>query len=276
MKELLLSISTRYYETAKRFLAGYVLLRLSIYVLGVLVISFSIISEIAPFIIVGLTILSEISMFASDIKKGTAESIRRKLDAADSLGWPISKVEISDLLVNTPARYTDRLIKAGDESEWFASTESIGVQRALENIQESAWWSKHLSGAMWVYCLSALLALVAASITALIVSVYTIQDYAALKSIGRVVTATLMLTLSLGLFRFIFGYHTFSQKASHIEERIESLFSIPNLAEIDAIKVMNEYNLARAAAPLLPEQLGSSSGVNSMTFGNRIGNARHT
>lgn len=255
MKELLLNISTKYYETAKRFLAGYVLLRFGVYVLGVLVISFSVISEIAPFIIVGLTILSEISMFVSDMQKATAESIRRKLDAADSLGWPISKVEISDLLANTPARYTNRLMKEGDESEWFASTEPIGVRRALENIQESAWWSKHLSGAMWVYCLSALLTLIAASITALIVSVYTIQDYATLKSIGRVVTATLMLTLSVGLFRFIFGYHIFSQKASRLDERIENLFSTANFVELDAIKLMNEYHLARAAAPLLPERL---------------------
>ncbi|MBR8834968.1 MAG: hypothetical protein DSM106950_13255 [Stigonema ocellatum SAG 48.90 = DSM 106950] len=61
-----------------------------------------------------------------------------------------------------------------------------------------------------------------------------------------------MLVFSLGLFRFVMGYYGFSRKAAQIEENIEKLIKLKTFDDTEAIKVMQEYHIARASAPLIP------------------------
>ena len=74
-----------------------------------------------------------------------------------------------------------------------------GGKRALKNIQESAWWSKHLTDKMWRYSLAATLTAITGSLVVILLSLNTINNYDILSGTGRVVTSVLMLVLSLGL-----------------------------------------------------------------------------
>jgi len=184
--------------------------------------------------------------------KGVAETLLRKLDLRDSFGWGISNAEITDILARAPRKLLADVARVEKPEAYFASQEGPGVRRALKNIQESAWWSKHLTDKMWRYSLAATLTSIAGSLMVILLSLNTINDYDILSGTGRVVTSILMLVLSLGLIRLTRGYHNFHQRAQQAETRAEELLNA-DCSKIDAIKLYNEYHLDRAAAPLIPD-----------------------
>lgn len=196
-------------------------------------------------------ITSELCQWRSDSFKGSAQSLQRKVDFRNSFGWEISGAEMSDLLMDTPAKIWRRIPPPVARDDYFASEEAPGVTRAIENLQESAWWSKYIAKRMGHVCLGATITLVAVSVATLVVSIDAIENRDVLSSIGRVVTSVLMLVFSLGLVRLTIGYYSFSRKAAQSEQRTFALFG-SGCDEVEAIKAWHEYQTARAAAPLLP------------------------
>ncbi len=245
------TLSRALFDVAKHWRTAELALRLSVFVVGVVVILLSILPKYAPFLIALLTIAAELCLLRSDTIKGTAESLLRKLDVQESFGWPISKVEVSDLLIQSPAKLRKKFSTSGMQEQYFASHQESGPRRALENVQESAWWSKHLARRTGHYYLAATLILTIVSLGALLVSIETIQNYDVLSNVGRVVTSTFMLVFSLGLVRFTLGYYRFGASAAQIEGKAEHLLESDDSDPLQAIKVMHEYQLARAVAPLL-------------------------
>lgn len=49
-----------------------------------------------------------------------------------------------------------------------------------------------------------------------------------------------------------YGYYGFGRKAAQIEEKIENLIKLKTFDDTEAIKVVQEYHIARASAPLIP------------------------
>ncbi len=252
VKHDLRGFSRALFDQAKKWQIIGLSLKLGVFAIGTLVILFSFLTKPAPFITTFLFGMAELCLWYSNKVKGTAESLLRKLDAQDSFGWSISKAEISDLLIQSPAKFRKRFSVVEAKEQYFASAQEFGPKRALENVQESAWWSKHLARKTWHYYLVATLFLVFVLMTVLIISIETIRNFDTLVSIGRVVTATIMLIFSLGLVRLTLGYYDFSAKAAQLETQIENLLKSDNCDDVQAIKVMHDYQLARASAPLLP------------------------
>lgn len=246
------ALSRALFDLAKRWRAAELLLRLSVFVLGALVILLSFLPKSAPFLVALLTVAAEICLLRSDAIKRAAEGLLRKLDVQESFGWPISGAEVSDILVQSPARLRKKFSVSSIKEQYFASQEASGARRVLENVQESAWWSKHLARRTGHCYLAAIAVLVSVSLVALLVSIETIQNFDILSNIGRVVTSTFMLVFSLGLIRFALDYYRFGAKAAQMEEQIEHLLASGSDDTMQAIKVMHEYQLARAMAPLLP------------------------
>lgn len=247
-----------YFELAKKWSIAALWCKFLVFFVGILAVLLPLIPRYTPFLIIFLEILSELFLWRSDVNKGTAEALLRKLDARNSFGWAISNAEMSDLLIRSPSN-VDRLVFAEAlAQEYFASQEGVGAKRALENIQESAWWSKHLSERMGQYYLIGTCTLISLSIIVLLFCVQTLGNINNLTSIGRIVTSTLMLVFSLSLFRSVVGYFDFSNKAERIEKSVENLLASQHLDDSEAIKIMNEYHLARAAAPLIPSWLWKS------------------
>src|SRR5258708_28366333 len=104
--------------------------------------------EPLPFLVAAFTILAELTTVRSDSLKGTAQGVRRKLDLQDSFGWEIPSTEFSDLLVRCPQSVKARAQRDNATAPYFASTEPAGPTRALHNLSESAWWTKHLAQSM--------------------------------------------------------------------------------------------------------------------------------
>jgi hypothetical protein len=71
-------------------------------------------------------------------------------------------------------------------------------------------------------------------------------------AISRVVTSLITLVLSLGIVRLMLGYYAFSRKSGRVEDSADKLLNTENIDQIDAVKLMSEYHVARATAPVMP------------------------
>lgn len=244
-----------YFTLAKRWARFSFICKLVGFLVGVLTVMIPLVPTYAPVLVFVLAVLADWLAWRSDAYKGIAEALLRKLDGHDSFGWALSKAELSDLLMRSPLGADKLVVAKGLSGEYFASKEPPGTKRALENLQESAWWSKHLSERMSSYYLVGTCLLVGIAILVLLISVQTIDNTQTLSSLGRVVTSALTLVFSLNLFRSVLGYQSFSTKAGQIEKTTESLLANSGVQESEAIKLMSEYQLIRASAPLIPTWL---------------------
>jgi hypothetical protein len=246
------SLDRALFELSKKWWLFALLCKLVVFVVSVVVILAGVIPQVAPFIAIVLSIAAELLLWQSDRTKDTAEALLRKLDAYDSFGWQISGTEMSDLLVQVPSRIKSRLTSDNTEEKYFTSGGERGPKRAVENIQESAWWSKHLAARSGLICVWITCVAVAVSIALIVLSIETIKNFDVLSSIGRVATSTIALIFSLGLFRLAVSYYSFSGKAARIEKDATYLLGHTHTDSAQAIKIAYEYQLARATAPLIP------------------------
>lgn len=209
-------------------------------------------AERIPFIVAALTLGSELSWYRSEAIKSRAQGLRRKLDLQDSLGWQMSGAEFSDLLMRCP-----RSVKArarGDRSTepYFASKEPPGPRRAFQNVSESAWSSKHLSEQMGHICLTVVILGAVTAVIILVIALQTVGQPDTRASVARVVTALLMLLLSIGIIKLTLGYYGLEQNADRSEQAATRFVDSGHAGLVDAIKVMNEYHVARAIGPIIP------------------------
>jgi hypothetical protein len=249
------SLCQAYFSLAKRRARYAFFCKVLIFVVGILAILIPKIAPITPLFVLVLAIAAEFLSWQSDTYKGKAEAWLRKLDGLDSFDWEISNAELSDLLVQSPIKIDSLVMEEALQQAYFASQETQGTQRALENLQESAWWSKHLAERMWQYYAIATSLLFILSLIILLVSIYIFDDMKILSSVGRIITSTLILVVSLNLSRSILNYHSFSLKSGKIEAAADSLLKSQVRQESEVIKLWNEYHLARSSAPIIPTWL---------------------
>jgi hypothetical protein len=243
-----------YFSLAKGWWGAALFFKACVILVSAVVIWFSILSKASPFLALSLALASEWFAWRSDRAKSIAETLLRKLDYRDALGWEISRAELSDVLARSSGKLRRRIPPEDHGENYFASSESVGPVRALQNLQESAWWSKHLAEKTGRYTLAGTTVATLGSLLILVTTVGTLQNFEVLASVGRVVTAVLMFAVSLGLVRLTLGYYDFGQRAHRTEQRATE-FLRGGCTEIDAIKLYNDYHLDRAVAPLVPDRV---------------------
>ena len=210
--------------------------------------------EPVPFIVAGCTIVAELCSYRSDAVKSTAQQFRRKLDLQDGFGWQIPKSDLSDLRVRCSAWVKKRARMNPVNEPYFASADPPGPVRALKNVCESAWWTKHLAQRMATYCWTAMILGIIISFVVLIVALQATSTHSTQVNVAKLVTAFLMLFLSLGLVKLALGYGGLSKNSESSEKAADrALQAKPD--ELGAFKVMYDYHLHRAAGPLLPTWL---------------------
>ena len=212
--------------------------------------------EPVPFIVATFTLVAEFCVYRSDAIKGTAQQFRRKLDLQDGFGWQIPNTDLSDLLVRCSSWVKKRARTHPVKESYFASTEPPGPVRALKNVSESAWWTKHLSERMATYCWTTVIVGIIGSIAILIVAAEATSTHAVQITVARIVTGFLMLFLSLGLIKLAIGYSSLSRNSASSEaaaDRAHRGTTTPE--ELVAFKVMYDYHLSRAVGPLIPTWL---------------------
>lgn len=210
--------------------------------------------EPVPFIVAAFTLVAELCSYRSDAVKSTAQQFRRKLDLQDGFGWQIPSTDLSDLCVRCSSWVKQRARTHPVNEPYFASTDQPGPMRALKNVCESAWWTKHLAQRIATYCWTTMVLGIILSFGILIVALQATSTHSTQVNAAQMVTAFLMLFLSLGLVKLALGYGGLSKNSESSEKAADrALQGTPD--ELGAFKVLYDYHLHRAAGPLLPTWL---------------------
>jgi hypothetical protein len=199
-----------------------------------------------------LTVLSEVFSHLSDSTKGLAQRLHDKLDLRDSFGWKIENDEVRTFVVKAPGMVRESAQKDAPEP-WFENTGENTVQRALENLEESSWWTEELSSRAFSYLMWISLGVAVVVVVYLVVvALYMPQQRQPTGT--RIGIAVLSLLPSLGVIKLILGYYALSQASLAIRKEAHKFLAeykrVP--PEVSVIKLWFEYQAKRSSAPMLP------------------------
>ncbi|MEJ7623750.1 MAG: hypothetical protein WKF34_07135 [Pyrinomonadaceae bacterium] len=248
-------VSQRFFDTTKRWWGIAWAAKLVAFLLGIPTVF---LPEYALWFAIGVALLAffaEAAGINSSWYKSTADGLLRKLDLRDGFGWQIDSIDIADARMNLSGRDRNRVDLARDTGEYFATGSETGWKRAVENLRESAWWSKHLALSMGRIAFTATILLSVASMLGLLVSFLLFSSMAPLIAVSRIIIALLLLVVSVGLIPLTISYWNFSKRSEQVEKNASKLLEKESDEEIPAIKLVSEYHVARSAGPLIPSWL---------------------
>ncbi len=198
-----------------------------------------------------LTILSIVFQWRSERLRGVAEALLRKFEMHKGLGWAISREEISDLLAMASKRIKNAAYSTG-EDDYFASQHPQPAKKVLENLQESAWTTKHQAQRMARYTGRVSAAVFLLAFITLVVALQSALSHTTAQNIAQIVLAILVFVFSAGYVRLAFDYYMFASDAGKIEDQAVEMCKRRRVKDAEAIKLLHEYQVVRATSPLLP------------------------
>ena len=252
--EVLETLVNRAYDRAKCWAGAVLLLQIGLYFSGLVAVFWPEITLTYPWIALPLALVgAEIARRAA-VYKGLAETAKRHHEYFVGFGIEPSGGQLADLrqsLRNELSAETSELLKMGIT---YASDQPHGPRRVLENLSESAWWTKHLSGKCVLWLAGTVLTTLVVSISTLLWSSQTLGNNAAGVASAKGTAATLIFLISVGAIRSWAGYVKLSQKSKEIDSDACRLIS-GDPTEFEAQRLLAEYQLIRASAPLVPTWL---------------------
>ena len=201
-----------------------------------------------------LTIIHSLLQWRADTLQGKAEGIKRKFEFQDGLGWKISEQEKVDLMLEISSK-VKKAAYGTEDSPYFDSRQEASTRRAVENLKQSAWYTRYLAKEMakYVLVLSTLVFLVFLLFVFMALLSPLLQQWGA--TLGRIVITVLALTIAYGYLRLGFQYRSLSSQAEKASNGASQLLELETLTEIQAIRLLHEYQIARVTAPMIPDWL---------------------
>lgn len=184
--------------------------------------------------------------------KSLAEKLKREDEYCDGFGKPPSGPRLANLGVEFPKALKpefDGLLILGIT---YDSSQPCGPRRALENLVESAWFSQHLSAACATILGYLFYGALSFSMWLLYVCATDLAGTPAGEAGAQGVAATLLFLISVGLYRNFSGYRSFSQRSEQADADARRMLSASDPDQRDAMRLIAEYQVARAGAPLIP------------------------
>lgn len=207
-----------------------------------------------PQVLLALAITSEIVQWRSDVVKGNSEALLRKLDLCRSFQKDISEADKRDIVASLPRKLRKKFDEAEPLDTYFESDKLPGPTKAIENLIESAWYTRKLTESMVLICVALTAFLLLVSIYALIITSRELTDANTRETVSKVVTSWLLLIFTLSLAKNAWLYSKLSQRCQKVETAGEHLLK-GELTEAEALKQWHEYQIARSSCPLLPDFL---------------------
>jgi len=211
-------------------------------------------TETALFVIPIMSICSPLMRWRADLLKGEYQSLLRKFEFYDGLGWAILPREKSEWLLTLSEKQKQQ-VTATDRMpvHYFASNKPFSAERLLENLEESTWWSKHISKyAAIVFGVFTVFVLLA-SFTVLLLAVQGALGQTSLTSIAKVIVSVIAALFSIGFIRMTVEYNLFSQTSAKFEEKSCQILDLGKpVDQEEATKLLHEYQITRSGAPMLP------------------------
>lgn len=240
------------YDKAKWWAGSVIGLQATLFVAGIVAIFFTEFTLTYPWIALPLTLVGAWMSGRAAKFKGMAERAKRQHEYLAGFGVAPSRGMLADLRVSLARELpeeTDRLLRQGIT---YSSGKPHGAARVLENLCESGWFTKHLAD----WCACALRALflgsVGIAVALLLLSATSLSGTPVGIVAARFVAATLIFLISIGTLRSWLAYAALSQKAGDVDAEAGRLLAAGKLDAFEAQRLLAEYQLARASAPLVP------------------------
>lgn len=246
------SLVNQSYDKAKRWAGSVIILQTALFIAGTIAIFVPKITPGYPWVALPLALVGAWMSGRAAKFKGMAERAKRQHEYLAGFGVAPSRGMLADLRVSLAKELpqeTDRLLREGIT---YSSGKPPGAERVLENLCESGWFTKHLAD--WCACtLRALfLGTVGIAITLLLLSATSLSGTPVGVVAAKFVAATLIFLISVGTLRSWLAYASLSQKAGDIDAAAERLLASGDLDSFEAQRLLAEYQLSRASAPLVP------------------------
>lgn len=199
-----------------------------------------------------VSVLGGAGLWWSEALRQRAESLLRLVEFEDGFGWVVDKKILADSLARAIPIATKVPARAQEQGNFFASSETTGSRRALANLQESAWWTQHLSAFMvWVTTVAAVVVGVLALWSLLVAA--TVIGAATPLVLSNVVTAVIALVFAGNLIRLPFDYSSLSANACEADQKASELIETGSVDMSDALRLLGDYQLKRALGPQIPD-----------------------
>jgi hypothetical protein len=247
-------INRNRFEHAKRLWAIANLVRFATFVVGSGAVFLAKSPVYLPQILFLAIVTAELVQWRSDMIKSQSESVLRKLDLCRSFDIGISLTDRRDIVLSLPKALRNRLSDLEAADDYFTSSAAPGPRKAVENLVESAWYTKQQARMMVGVCCLLAVVIVGIALSALVVTSHEVQSVTTRVNVSRVVTSWLLLIFSLGLFKHGWAYYKLAERSERTYNNGDHLLG-RELTEADALKQWYEYQIGRASSPLLPEWL---------------------
>lgn len=214
-----------------------------------------------PVVLVAMvcSIASVITQWLSDSHKSTAQSIHRKFEFLDALGWQISTQELRNLHMSLPKSVRKKIDETPNPNYgYFASKEPRSPRRLLENLTETAFFSRHLAMRSAAYFFVATVVIFLIGLFILFIALFGSATQVVGIIASRVVLSIFAFLFTAGFVRFTYEYYRFAQIAGRIDEATCMMRKEPDIDLQQAIKLYHEYQIARASSPPIFTQVWTS------------------
>ncbi len=250
--EVLGTLVNRAYDRAKRWAGAWLILQGMLFLGGVVAVFWPAATLSYPWVAVPLALIGvEITGRASKYKS-LAETAKRHHEVVVGFGISPSRTQLADLrqsLQNEMSPEADALLKKGIT---YASSEPVGPRRALENLCESAWFTKHLANRCVIWVAATVIISFTIVLSLLLWSAATLGGAAGGVIAAKSVAATFTFLISVGAIRSWVAYAKLSQKAKEIDTEACRLLTTDAPSTFDVQRLLTEYQVSRASAPLIP------------------------
>lgn len=190
----------------------------------------------------------------ADVLQGRAEAIIRKLELREGFGREISEQDKADLFMEASRRSQKKALEP-EESPYFDSPKLPSSLGAVENVRQSAWFTKHLAGSIAAMAFFATVLVFSIFFVSLVIVVQSPSLQLWGSIIGRATVTLLVFLSAMGYLRLGFRYRSYSQRSERIVERASGLNEQERASDIEALLLLHEFQICRAAAPMIPEWL---------------------
>ena len=198
-----------------------------------------------------LAVFNSAFNWRSDRVRETAEATLRKFEMCRGLGWEISKREIANIIAAAPSS-VKKAARSTEEYNYFSSTSGFGAKKLLEDLEESSWLTKHQARRMSKYVGGFAILVVILAFISLVITIESMLPATVSESIARITVTIIVFMFSAGYVRLAFDYDLLANQAGRAEDEAYRLRSEKKISEIEAIKLLHDYQIDRANSPIIP------------------------
>jgi hypothetical protein len=194
------------YNKAKGWAGAVLALQVVLFLAGVVAVFAPKVTLSYPWIALPLAlVVAWISSQASKFK-GMAETAKRQHELLAGFGIAPSGGQLADLRVNLPKglpEETDKFLRQGIT---YSSGKPPGPVRVLENLSESAWFTKHLAEWCCILLRAVFVISLVVAVSLLLISATTLAGTPVGLGAAKCVAATLLFLISIGTLRSWMAY----------------------------------------------------------------------